>query len=110
MTFETERILPELVCWQLNAARWVKDWFFRHSQEGCNGGDSVYHTAESQTSSPPIEEQHQILGRYLQCSRRIETEEEHISKLRQQKHGLMHDLLTGHVRVPEHPDLGVKPS
>lgn len=33
----------------------------------------------------------------------IETHKVELAKLRQQKHGLMHDLLTGRVRVHPHP-------
>lgn len=99
MTFDAERVFPELVCWQLNHARWVKNWFARQSQ------GAVMEAIQSSTlrtlklPAPPIDEQQQIRDRYLICSRRIATEEECLAKLRQQKHGLMYDLLTGRVCV-----------
>lgn len=101
MTFDTERVLPELVCWQLNHASWVKDWFARHSQ------GAVMEAIQSSTLRtlklpvPAMEEQKRILDCYLECFLRIEAEDEHLAKLRQQKTGLMHDLLAGRVRVPE---------
>ena len=99
MTFDVSRVLPELVCWQLNHARWVKDWFARYSQ------GAVMNAIQSSTLRclrlpvPKIDEQKLILDRYWRCTRRIEMEETHAAKLRQQKRGLMHDLLTGRVRV-----------
>ena len=99
MTFDDNRIFPELVCWQLNHARWVKDWFARYSQ------GAVMEAIQSSTLRslllpvPQIKEQKLILDRYLTCTCRIEVEHEHMDKLRQQKQGLMQDLLTGRVRV-----------
>jgi len=46
-----------------------------------------------------MEEQELIGSRLDDCDAAIETEEAHLAKLRQQKQGLMHDLLTGRVRV-----------
>ena len=48
---------------------------------------------------PKCGEQEQIGGRLTSINVQIETEKEHLAKLRQQKQGLMHDLLTGRVRV-----------
>ena len=99
MTFDTDQVLPELVCWQLNHASWVKNWFARHSQ------GAVMEAIQSSTLRtlrlpvPPMEEQKRILDSYLGCSLRAKAEEENLHKLRQHKHGLMHDLLTGHVPV-----------
>jgi type I restriction enzyme S subunit len=47
-----------------------------------------------------INEQIAIAARLDQCNDMIRAEHHHLAKLRQQKHGLMHDLLTGRVRVP----------
>lgn len=99
MTFDGERVLPELVCWQLNHASWVKDWFARHSQ------GAVMEAIQSSTLRnlalpvPPMKEQRKVFDHYLGCSLRAEAEEENLRKLRHQKHGLMHDLLTGQVPV-----------
>lgn len=48
---------------------------------------------------PTIDEQDRIIQRLLAVSKQIEAGESQVEKLRQQKHGLMHDLLTGRVRV-----------
>lgn len=100
MTFDTERVLPELVCWQLNHARWVKDWFARYSQGAVMEAIQSSTLRNLKLPIPPIKEQYQIFDRYQACSLRSEAEEKHLDKLRQQKIGLMHDLLTGSVRVP----------
>ena len=48
---------------------------------------------------PSPEEQKLIHGRYGVISRRISTAVEQLDKLRLEKNGLMHDLLTGKVAV-----------
>jgi type I restriction enzyme, S subunit len=48
---------------------------------------------------PQMTEQDAFVDRLAVTSARIEGEQFHLAKLRQQKHGLMHDLLTGRVRV-----------
>lgn len=48
---------------------------------------------------PPPEEQAKIGNHLAAATAKIDTEKEHLAKLRQQKQGLMHDLLTGRVRV-----------
>ncbi|GLI39495.1 restriction endonuclease subunit S [Geobacter hydrogenophilus] len=99
MTFDTELVIPELVCWQLNHAHWVKDWFARHSQ------GAVMEAIQSSTLRtlrlpiPPIEEQKKILDRYLSANQVVENEEKIVSKLSRQKNGLMHDLLSGRVQA-----------
>lgn len=99
MTFDTNQVLPELVCWQLNHAAWVKNWFLRHAQ------GAVMDAIQSSTLRtlwlpvPPIDEQREILTRYHAVSGNIDIAEINLAKLRQQKQGLMHDLLTGRVPV-----------
>ncbi len=107
MTFNAKQVFPELVCWQLNYARWVKDRFAHQSQGAVMEAIQSSTLRNLKLPVPPIEEQRQILDCYLMSSQRIEAEEEHLAKLRQQKHGLMQDLLTGHVRVPEPTDVAV---
>jgi type I restriction enzyme S subunit len=48
---------------------------------------------------PAIDEQARIIQRLLVFSKQVEAGELQAEKLRKQKHGLMHDLLTGCVRV-----------
>jgi type I restriction enzyme S subunit len=45
------------------------------------------------------EELETISARIESCTAMIECEEANLEKLHQQKYGLMHDLLTGRVRV-----------
>jgi type I restriction enzyme S subunit len=99
MTFDDSRIFPELVCWQLNSARWVKDWFARYSQGAVMEAIQSSTLRSLQLPVPKIDEQELIVSRYRGCTHLIEMEETHVAKLQQEKHGLMHDLLTGRVRV-----------
>ena len=48
---------------------------------------------------PEPDEQKWIVGRFDAIDKLIQSEQLNLYKLSQQKHGLMHDLLTGHVRV-----------
>lgn len=100
MSFDTELVLPELVCWQLNHARWVKGWFSRYSQGAVMEAIQSSTLRSLKLPVPPITEQNQIFDSYKSCSQRVKAEEEYLAKLNQQKYGLMHDLLTGQVRVP----------
>lgn len=50
---------------------------------------------------PAIDEQRRIIQRLTSISKQIETGELQVEKLRQQKQGLMHDLLTGRERVKD---------
>ena len=99
MTFDVNRVLPDLVCWQMNHARWVKDWFARYSQGAVMEAIQSATLKSLRLPVPPLSEQRQILMGYQLCSDRIEREQELVAKLRQQKLGLMHDLLTGRVRA-----------
>ena len=49
---------------------------------------------------PRIVEQEIIIQRLVIANEQVETAKLHVEKLHQQKHGLMHDLLTGRVLVP----------
>lgn len=55
---------------------------------------------------PSIDEQALVYARYLKISTRIRQDSKQIEKLRKQKYGLMHDLLTGKVPVKvEEPEV-----
>ena len=56
---------------------------------------------------PSSIEQERIEARIVALNYHADSLEQEFSKLRQQKNGLMHDLLTGHVRVPEPTDVAV---
>lgn len=100
MTFDQNSVIPELVCWQLNYANWVRAWIARHSQ------GAVMEAIQSSTLRslmlpvPPMHEQKRMRDAYRACSLTVTMEEENRDKLLQYKHGLMHDLLTGRVPVP----------
>jgi len=50
---------------------------------------------------PVMDEQDSIIKRLAAVNKKVEIEELQVEKLRQQKHGLMYDLLTGRVRVKD---------
>jgi type I restriction enzyme S subunit len=65
---------------------------------------SIAHLTQEKLASipmlvPPPEEQRQLVIRFESIDSKLEAENTHLTKLRQQKQGLMHDLLTGRVRV-----------
>lgn len=99
MTFDQHAVVPELICWQLNHAPWVKSWFRRETQGG------IMDAIRSETlrtlilPKPSLAEQALISDRYRGITSRIENEESSLRKLKQQKSGLMHDLLTGKIQV-----------
>ncbi|MCK5886940.1 restriction endonuclease subunit S [Alcanivorax jadensis] len=99
MTFDSEVVVPELVCWQLNYAPWVKSWFRKETQGG------IMDAIQSQTLRTvvlpviPMEEQDRIFRGYITINNAIASEEKKLRKLCKEKSGLMHDLLTGKVPV-----------
>lgn len=99
MTFDTQQILPDLVCWQLNYSSWAESWFRRESQGG------VMEAIQSQTLKrlklvvPVPEEQEKLKEIYLNLNSRLDSEREQLAKLKLEKAGLMRDLLTGKVPV-----------
>jgi type I restriction enzyme S subunit len=99
MTFNQDKVIPELICWQLNYASWVKAWFRRETQGG------IMDAIQSKTLKtlwlpiPSLLEQERIFGRYNAISLTIQGEKDNLEKLQKQKFGLMYDLLTGKVPV-----------
>lgn len=99
MTFDQCLVIPELVCWQLNYAPWVKAWFRSETQGG------IMDAIQSKTLRtlilplPSLEEQKLIFERYEAITLKIELERTELNKLVKEKSGLMHDLLTGKVQV-----------
>jgi len=100
MTFDQSKVLPELVCWQLNHARWVRSWFSRHAQGAIMSAMQAPTLRSLRLPVPPMDEQLLIRARYRESNARIVSESMHLAKLCRLKLGLMHDLLTGRVRVP----------
>ncbi|EIM63206.1 restriction endonuclease subunit S [Desulfobacter postgatei] len=99
MTFDKSIVIPELVCWQLNHAGWVKAWFRKQTQGGIMDAIQSKTLKTLKLPLPPYNEQVAIYERYKNITQKIQTEQEHFFKLTKQKSGLMQDLLTGKVRV-----------
>lgn len=99
MTFDRNKVVPELVCWQLNYAPWVQAWFARQSQ------GAVMDAIQSSTLRtltlpvPPQTEQFLLRDRYLAVQSTLTAEGERLRKLKEVRYGLMQDLLTGRVPV-----------
>lgn len=99
MTFDQQKVIPELICWQLNHANWSKAWFRRAMQGGIMDAIQSSTLKNLQLTTPSPEEQALIYQIYRGISERLEQEAAQLRKLRQQKLGLMQDLLTGKVQV-----------
>ncbi len=100
MTFDPEKVFPGLVCWQLNHSSWAQAWFRRAMQGGIMDAIQSSTLKTLQLPVPSIDEQALINARYSKISTRILQDTKQLEKLRKQKTGLMHDLLTGKVTVP----------
>lgn len=99
MTFDNQKVLPELICWQLNYASWVKAWFRRATQGGIMDAIQSSTLKTLKLPTPSLDEQILIFERYQTLSLRIQKEYSQLEKLKQQKLGLMQDLLTGKVAL-----------
>jgi len=99
MTFDLEKVIPELICWQLNHSAWVKAWFRRAMQGGIMDAIQSSTLKTLHLPVPGINEQTLIYARYVKVSEQIQQESSLLKKLRKQKIGLMQDLLTGKVPV-----------
>lgn len=99
MTLNQELVIPELVCWQLNYAAWVKSWFRRETQGGIMDAIQSKTLKKLRLPLPPIDEQKVIHQRYQAINEKIDCEKMNLDKLLNEKKGLMHDLLTGKVQV-----------
>lgn len=100
MTFDTNIVVPELLCWQLNYSPWVLYAFRKESQGGIMDAIQSKTLKNLLLPLPSLEEQELILGKYNAVTGRISSENELLIKLKVQKAGLMQDLLTGKVQVP----------
>ena len=99
MTFDVKRVVPELICWQLNNAEWAKAWFRRSTQGGIMDAIQSSTLKTLQLPVPGLEEQQRIFERYRGAQSKLESAQAQLAKLQQQKLGLMQDLLTGKVPV-----------
>lgn len=99
MTFDQSKVIPELVCWQLNFAPWVLSWFRQQSQGGIMDAIQSSTLKRLRLPRPTLPEQERILHRYNASSKALAEFRDELAKLRLQKAGLMQDLLTGIVSV-----------
>ncbi len=99
MTFDKTQVIFELVCWQLNYAPWVLSWFRRESQGAVMDAIQSSTLRSLMLPVPSISEQQEIFKKFSACHTMVESEQGSLAKLVQEKLGLMHDLLTGRVRV-----------
>lgn len=99
MSFDQSLVIPELICWQLNYASWVKSWFRRETQGGIMDAIQSKTLKKLNIPIPPIEEQKEIYKRYAAISCKLDVEQNNLEKLEKNKAGLMHDLLTGKITV-----------
>jgi type I restriction enzyme S subunit len=99
MTFDQEKVIPRLICWQLNYSAWAKSWFRRATQGGIMDAIQSSTLKRLALPVPDFDEQERIDLRYGFLSSRIEQEEQKLQKLKLEKLGLMQDLLTGKVLV-----------
>ncbi|WP_339087156.1 restriction endonuclease subunit S [Shewanella chilikensis] len=104
MTFDQEKVISELICWQLNYAPWVKSWFRRETQGGIMDAIQSRTLKTLTLPLPPYEEQLRIFGRYNSLTAKMKSEELLFDNLKKQKTGLMEDLLTGKVPVKVEPE------
>ena len=101
ITLDRERYSPHLACWQMNHAPWVLRQLRRDEQGG------VMTAIRSDTLRglllpvPQPREVAVIEAVLRDATQRITVEEELLPKLLALKSGIMTDLLTGRVRVPE---------
>jgi type I restriction enzyme S subunit len=99
MTFDKQKVISDLVCWQLNYADWAKSWFHQKSQGG------IMEAIQSSTLKnlflpvPKLDEQLKIAAIYRSLCAKVEKEQAYLDKLSLKKKGLMQDLLTGKVTV-----------
>jgi type I restriction enzyme S subunit len=99
MSFDQSKVVPKLVCWQLNHASWVRSWFRSKSQGGIMDAIQSSTLKGLRLSTPPMPEQEQILRIYDEATLYLRHMKEDSAKLALQKSGLMQDLLTGTVSV-----------
>jgi type I restriction enzyme S subunit len=99
MTFDLEKVIPELICWQLNYSSWAKTWFRRETQGGIMDAIQSKTLRRLKLPVPSIDEQYLIFERFNKMNAKLTAEESNLAKLKLQKLGLMQDLLTGKVPV-----------
>lgn len=94
-----EKLLPDFLA-LVSASHIGKTYFLRSSKQTTNlASINSTQLKAFPIPCPTIEEQRAMVAVTQAVDARIESEKAHDNKLTIQKHGLMHDLLTGRVRV-----------
>ncbi|MEP0798511.1 restriction endonuclease subunit S [Funiculus sociatus] len=96
------RANPELcdsryLWWRISYMK--SEGFFLRAKSQVNNTFNSEELANMRVIVPPIPEQQRLVKALEPCEQRIRAEEAYHDKLKLQKQGLMHDLLTGKVRV-----------
>lgn len=99
VTFDNAAYSPYLACAQLNHAPWCLRHLGRDQQGGIMAAIRSETLRTMPLPLPPRAEQEQMEETLVAADRRICDEQEYCAKSKLLKHGLMHDLLTGRVRV-----------
>jgi type I restriction enzyme S subunit len=99
ITLDKDKYVPELLCWQINYANWVKQQFKNESQGGVMDSISSGTLKNLVIPAPPIDEQRKIVKVYRGLTLSIEKKESKLCSIQSLKKALMQDLLTGKVRV-----------
>jgi len=91
-------VLPSFICTFFETGEYERQLGYRSAGTGLKH-IHLEHFRAFQLAVPPIAEQHRISKVLKSHDTRIRAEEAYRDKLKLQKQGLMHDLLTGKVRV-----------
>ncbi len=99
ITLDQSLYSPYLAMLQINYSPWVLNHFSRDQQGGTMSAIRSETIRSTPLPVPPLGEQRLMEERLREVSRRIALEGLQMAKQRQEKAGLMDDLLTGRVRV-----------
>lgn len=101
MSFDNDKYIPELACWQLNYAPWVTDKFRMSAQGGIMSAINSDILKKLLFPVPCLSEQQQIFEVWQSFQTKIHVEEAKLESLVKLKSALMSDLLTGRKRVTD---------
>lgn len=99
MSFDRNQYFPELICWQLNYARWVLSAFQGEAQGGIMSAINSKVLRNLKLPLPSIDEQRQMAAILNELNSNIHIEQTKLEQLKRVKKGLMAALLTGKKRV-----------
>jgi type I restriction enzyme S subunit len=94
MTFDTARVVPRLIAWQLNFATWVNAWFRKETQGGIMDAIQSSTLRTLRLPVPPPPEQNLIAERYDGATNLLSQLRAELEKLGRMRTALLRDLLT----------------